>query len=104
MTRNSTLLPNPRRVTAGRMNYMKRKGLSSDGRERLRQAALCNRPWIRSTGPRSAAGRAQAAINGKRRQVGPVSTRELKAELAAVRSLVRGLRGLRLELVKGGDT
>ncbi len=35
--------------------------------------------------------------NGKVRQKGPVSVRELRAELAEVRSLVKGMRDLRLE-------
>ena len=103
MVRNSTAAPNPRRVAAGKRNVTQRKGLSTAGRERLRQAALRGRPWVHSTGPQSAAGRAQSVVNGKRRQMGPVSTRELKAELAAVWSLIHELRDLRVELAKGRD-
>lgn len=37
--------------------------LSEDTRQRLRDAALRNRPWERSTGPRTAAGKARSASN-----------------------------------------
>jgi hypothetical protein len=42
-----------------------------------------HRPWERATGPRTAAGKAQAVRNAKRRQIGPVSRRELQREIAA---------------------
>jgi len=38
--------PNPRRQQAGRVNRLKRGPLTPEGRERLRQAALTNRPWL----------------------------------------------------------
>ena len=50
--------PNPRRVAAGRLNRAKCQGLTEAGRQRLREAALANRPWQFSTGPRTAAGKA----------------------------------------------
>jgi hypothetical protein len=59
--------PNPRRVAAGRQNRAKRKGLTPAGRERLRQAALRSRPWQFVTGPRTAAGTARSAQNGRSR-------------------------------------
>jgi hypothetical protein len=84
--------PNPRRVAAGRRNRAKRKGLTPAGRERLRQAALRSRPWRFSTGPRTAAGKARSAQNGRARQRGPVSARRLRAGLADVRALLGELR------------
>jgi hypothetical protein len=84
--------PNPRRVVAGRQNRVKRKGLTPAGRERLRQAALRSRPWRFATGPRTAAGKARSAQNGRARQRGPVSARHLRAELADVRALLGELR------------
>jgi hypothetical protein len=63
--------PSPRRVAAGKMNWARRGPLSAAGRERLRQAALRNKPWEYSTGPRTPAGRAKSAKNGKCRQRGP---------------------------------
>jgi len=83
----STPAPNPKRVAAGRSNQRKRKGLTLAGRERLRQSALCHQPWTHSTGPRTAAGKAQAVANGKRRQLGPFSIRELRAALGPLRGL-----------------
>jgi hypothetical protein len=71
---------------------MKRKGLTPQGREKLRQTALLHRPWRYSTGPRTPAGKAQAAVNGKRRQLGIRSIREIKADLADVRNLLREMR------------
>jgi hypothetical protein len=82
---------NPKRVAAGKLNRSKRKGLTPAGRERLRQAALRTRPWLRSTGPTSAAGKAQAVRNGKRRQLGPLSVRELRAALLDVYSTMRAM-------------
>ena len=90
----SEILPakDPKRVLVGRQNRMKWKGLTPQGREMLRQSALLHQPWRCSTGPRTPAGKAQAALNGKRRQLGDRSVREIKAYLADVRSLLREMR------------
>src|SRR4051812_39756652 len=87
--------PNPRRVEAGRRNRALRRGLTDAGRERLRQAALANRPWEASTGPRTPEGKARAAANGKLGQKGPKSVRELRAELAEVHNLTEAMRAVR---------
>jgi hypothetical protein len=91
-------VPNPRRVAAGRRNVAKRRGLTPEGRARLRAAALANRPWRHSTGPRTARGRMQSVLNGKRRQKGPLSVRELRAEVAGFHELRSRLAALRLRL------
>ena len=83
--------PNPKRVAAGRGNQFKRKGLSPAGREKLRQTALKHQPWRFSTGPRTPEGKAKVALNGKRRQVGPKSVRELRAELSELATLLAGM-------------
>jgi hypothetical protein len=70
----------------------KREGLTPAGHEHLRQAALRIRPWEFATGPRTAAGKARSAQNGRARQRGPVSVRRLRAELADVRALLGELR------------
>ena len=86
---------NPRRVLAGRANRMKWGGISPEGLERLRQAALQNRPWRFSTGPKTAAGKAIVARNGKVRQKGPISVREARAIARDVRTLIRTTRAAR---------
>jgi hypothetical protein len=79
--------PNPRRVVAGKRNRAKRQGLSLAGRERLRQAAPLHRPSRFSTGPRTPAGKGRVAAACRARKKGPLSVRELRAELAALRAL-----------------
>jgi hypothetical protein len=81
-------LPNPRRVAAGKRNRAKRGGLTPGGRKRLQLAALLHEPWLHSTGPRTAEGKARVALNGKKRQVGSQSVREIRAELADLQSLL----------------
>jgi hypothetical protein len=99
-----TASPDPERVEAGRRNRLKWQGFSSEGLERLRQAALANRPWRFSTGPRTAEGKARSAANGKVRQRGPVSVRELRAELAGFHDLAREMVAARLRLAGGGPS
>jgi len=100
MTRPSAS-PNPRRVEAGRRNCTLRRGFTPEGLERLRQAALAGRPWEHATGPRTAAGKARSAANGKVTQVGPISGRELRGELAEVRHLIDQLQEGRKQLAGG---
>lgn len=92
---NQYAIPNPKRVAAGRLNWSKRNGLASEGRERLRRAAHANRPWQYATGPRTAEGKAKAAANGRTRQLGMVSLRELKADLRQLRILVKDMADAR---------
>jgi hypothetical protein len=61
----------------------------------LRAAALVNRPWLHSTGPKTAEGKARVAENGRGRQAGEPSVRELRRELAAVGGLAAALAALR---------
>ena len=98
--------PNPRRVAAGRLNRLKRGPLTPEGRERLRQAALARRPWEHATGPRTSAGKVQAAANGKRRQTSEHSVREVRSSLAAFATLAHDLsqaRRLIAERLHGED-
>jgi hypothetical protein len=90
--------PNPRRVAAGRLNRRKRKGLTPAGRERLRRAALANRPWRHATGPRTPEGKARVAANGRSRQRGERSAREVERQLAAVGGLAADMAALRRSL------
>jgi hypothetical protein len=74
--------------------------LSPEGRERLRQAALANRPWEKSTGPKTAAGKAVVADNGRARQKGPMSVRQQRAATAEVSALLAGMASLRRAAVQ----
>lgn len=82
-----------RRSEVGRLNRMKRRGLSEAGRQHLRKSAMRHQPWRLSTGPVTSQGKARSARNGKLRQKGALSVREarlqLKADLLAIHSLLR---------------
>jgi hypothetical protein len=87
-----------RRIAAGRLNRLKRGPLSAEGIERLRQAAFRTQPWRHSTGPRSFEGKAQCVVNGKRRQLGPLSVREVRAEAVQIRAMIAVMRDARRRL------
>jgi hypothetical protein len=95
MADETTHVPDPDRVAAARRNRAKRKGLTPEGRERLRQSALKNQPWRFSTGPRTPEGKAKMIQNGKKRQLGPRSVREVRADLAGLRSLLLDMQTTR---------
>jgi hypothetical protein len=95
----TSAIPNPRRVAAGRANRALRGPLTEAGRRRLREAIRRVRPWERSTGPRTSDGKQRSAANGRVRQRGEKSVRELRAELAPFFEFLRQLRGLRRSLI-----
>lgn len=70
--------PDPRRQATGRKSRAMRGEVSEAGRASLREAIQKSQPWTKSTGPRTPAGKARSALNGKRRQKGLVSVRELR--------------------------
>jgi hypothetical protein len=70
----------------------------------LRETALANQPSRFSTGPRTAAGKAKAAANGKTRQTGQRSIRERSADLADVTATVEAMRDLRRTLLASKPT
>src|SRR5947209_11587459 len=86
---------NPKRVAAGRRNRALRQGLTEAGRQRLRESALRHRPWEHATGPRTPAGKARSAANGRVRQFGPRSIREIRGDLAELRGLLQDMRSAR---------
>ena len=55
----------PRQI-ANRMNRKRWRGLTAEGLERLRAAAQAGRPWEKSTGPRSTAGKRTSRRNARR--------------------------------------
>jgi hypothetical protein len=79
--------PNPRRVAAGKLNRAKRKGLTPAGAERLRRAALAQKPWEHATGPRTPEGKAKAAANGLARAAGRESVRAARRAVAVLDDL-----------------
>jgi hypothetical protein len=88
----------PRQI-AGRQNRMKRNGLTPQGREKLRETALANRPW-QFKGPPTAKARAASRANGKVRQIGELSVREVRAAVSEVKALCTHMAELRRVLTK----
>ena len=83
---------NPKRVAAGRRNRQKRGDLTPEGLQRLSDWANEHQPWVRSTGPRSIAGKTRSARNGLLNQPLDQETRDARAELADVTSLIQQMR------------
>jgi len=98
MMEDQQRIKNPRRVAAGRRNRQFRRGLTLQGRARLRAAALCNQPWRWATGPRTPAGKRRSADNGRWRQRGTRSLRQIRRELREVLGLAEQLATLRRQL------
>jgi hypothetical protein len=63
-------------------------------REMLRQLALMGRPWEHSTGPRTVEGKARVAENGRKRQKGDESVRQIRRNIAQVKSMIRAIASL----------
>lgn len=53
----------PRKLAAIRRNLMKAGKLTEAGRQRLRESAQRNRPWEKSTGPKSTKGKMVSRLN-----------------------------------------
>lgn len=97
--------PSPARIRANRLNRSKRKGLTSESRQRLREAALRNKPWEHSAGPRTPAGKAKSAANGLRKQAVPgPSVRQLRGELSDIGGLIERMAALRKTSAKAGGS
>jgi hypothetical protein len=90
----------PARVAAGKRNRLRRGALSPAGRQRLHDAALRDRPWELSTGPRTAAGKAAVANDGRKYQKGTTSVRQQRAAMSQAMAIVSKLRKLRKELAR----
>ena len=76
------------------------KSWSPEGLERLRAAALATRPWKLTRGPKTADGKARSARNGRVRQKGEKSVRELRAELVEVFSLINQMAAARRSVMR----
>ena len=92
------VVKNPKRVIAGRINGPRRRPWSSEDRERQRENALRQRPWLYATGPRTPEGKQRSAANGPHQHRPPGSQRAVRASLADVRMLIAASQNLRLML------
>ena len=82
-----------RQIRANRRNRELWTGHTSVGIESLRQAVRRNRPWLKSTGPRTEAGKARSRMNalthGERSVVAVRQRKELNHWVREVRELLR---------------
>lgn len=92
MADEGKVISNPKRVLAGRSNRMKRGPLSLETMHRMRDAINRKKPWQLSTGPRTPAGKAKVARNGKVRQINPRSIREIRADISGIMCLIEANR------------
>ena len=92
MADEGKVISNPKRVQAGRSNRMKRGPLPLESIYRMRDAINRNKPWKRSTGPRTPAGKAIVARNGKVRQINSRSIREIRADICGIMCLIEANR------------
>jgi len=90
----------PKRLTTGRLTQLKPYRLTPEGRQRLRESTLRHKPWKHATGPKTPEGKARAAQNGRYRQHGELSRRQLEREMAEVGSVLAGLVAIRQMLLK----
>ena len=96
----TTSKKNAKRVEAGRLNQQKSQGLTKQGRDKLRTAIQLVKPWLRSTGPVTPAGKARSKQNGCLTKRGDNGGRALRREMAAVASLIDESQDLRMRLSK----
>ena len=91
--------PNPRRVLAGKLNFLKRRGLTPEGRLKLQDAIQFHEPWLDSTGPRSVEGKAKVALNGRKTKRGYTGVREMQREISAVMAMICEMQVARAEVI-----
>ena len=92
MADEGKVINNPKRVQAGRINRMKRGPLPLESIYRMRDAINRNKPWKRSTGPRTPAGKAIVARNGRVRQMNLRSIREIRADICEIMCMIEANR------------
>lgn len=100
MADEGKVISNPKRVLAGRINRMKRGPLPLESIYRMRDAINRNKPWKRSTGPRTPAGKAIVARNGRVRQINSRSIREIRADISGIMCLIEANRKSREAVLK----
>ena len=91
---------NPLRVAAGRMNVRLRRQWNAADRSWRRDKALRSEPWKFSTGPTTAEGRRQSAINGRKHVAKEGSRRSAQRAVGDVNEIILGIQDLR-RMVEG---
>lgn len=101
------------RQKAGRENRKKWRGISPEGREKLRRSALTSKPWQHSTGPRTTEGKRVSRANGLKHgaRAFAVLPEEIKDFILALRDAEQGagpmpeteLAAVELALMDSGD-
>jgi hypothetical protein len=89
-----------RRSETNRRNRAKWRGFTPEGLEKIRATTLATQPWRYTTGPKTSEGKARSARNGRFRQKGEKSARELRAELADVATLMNKMTEARRSLAR----
>ena len=92
MADEGKVINNPKRVLAGRVNRMKRGPLPLESMHRMRDSINRKKPWQLSTGPRTPAGKAIVARNGKVRQMNSRSIREIRADICGIMCMIEANR------------
>ena len=78
-----------KQIEACRRNWEKWRGVTPEGRERLREAARRNRPWLHSTGPKSGSGKARSRANAVRWALSCVKVEPFASQTLFMRALLR---------------
>lgn len=82
-------------MAAGRLNQLRRLEATPEQRERYRQAALVNKPWLKTTGPKTAAGKAKSAANNRARRCCQLEAQLMREDKAELALLVMSMRLMR---------
>lgn len=96
-TRVLSTTKNPNRVAAGRLNRSLRSPLNELSRQKLKAAALANKPWKHATGPRTEAGKKRVSGNARKPECCPENDRPADQTLVNARALLEQTTALRRE-------
>ena len=96
-------MPTQKQIEAWSKNWLNWRGQSPEGRERIRQACLRDKPWERSSGPRTEAGKARCRGNGVTTGA-YCTTIEPYASLTRLREAIRGYaKAITQRIMESGD-
>ena len=86
-----------KQIQANRLNRKLWKGHTPAGLERLRQMARRNRPWSKSSGPRTPEGKARAKLNALRHGERSATAIQRRKEIFAALKQFRATLGIDAE-------